>query len=205
MPYEPTIEVDPGQPATDSPSGAVTKVDLPFIEGGDSRQSAHTRRAELTLPQGMGLNPAGAQGLVACTDAEFGKGTKNPIACPPASEVGTVTVETPPLPEGSLTGKAYIGQQLSRDPASGEAYRLFVAASSERFGISARLLGKVFADPQTGRLRTVFDDPPLGKAPLPGRMPALSRGTEPVAAATSAGVAGASPRPVRKSAGQIDP
>ncbi|HEY1354877.1 MAG TPA: hypothetical protein VGF09_01045 [Solirubrobacterales bacterium] len=168
VPYEPSLEVDPGVAATDSPSGAVTDVQVPHITGGDERESSQTKRAEVTLPVGMGINPSAANGLVACTEEQFGKGTMNPVACPPASKVGTVTVETPPLPPGSLTGDVYVGQQKSSDPASGELYRLFVVAGSQRYGISARLIGNVKANPQTGQLTTVFDDAKFGRAPLPG-------------------------------------
>ncbi len=158
IPYEPSLAVDPGTTQTDSPSGAVTTVELPHIVGGSTQETSHTRRAEVTLPAGMGLNPSAANGLEACTDAQFGKGSRATVACPAASEVGAVSVETPPLPPGSLTGSVYVGQQLSRDPASGEEFRIFVAAESARFDISARLVGKVKADPQTGRLTAVFDD-----------------------------------------------
>jgi hypothetical protein len=116
----------------------------------------------------MGLNPSAANGLVACTDAQFGRGTRNQVACPAASQIGVVSVETPPLPPASLSGEVFVGQQLSRDPASGDAYRVFVAVESARYGISARLLGKVRADPRTGQLTTTFDDEARGKAPLPG-------------------------------------
>src|SRR5665811_661149 len=81
---------------------------------------------------------------------------------------GTVEVDTPPLPDGSLSGPVYVGKQLSRDPASGSLYRIFVVAESSRYEISARLLGKVSVDPQTGRITTTFDDGALGKVPLPG-------------------------------------
>ena len=82
VPYEPSLEVDPGQAATDSPSGAVTDVHVPHITGGGERESSQTRRAEVTLPAGMGINPSAANGLVACTDAQFGKGTTEPGRLP---------------------------------------------------------------------------------------------------------------------------
>ena len=168
VPYEPSVEVDPGQPATGSPDGALADVKVPHITGGDERESSQTRRAEVTLPAGMGIDPSAANGLVACSDEQFGKGTKNPVACPPQSKIGTVSVETPPLPPGSLTGDVYVGQPKSSDPNSGDLYRLFVAAGSDRYGISARLIGNVKANPQTGQLTTVFDDAKFGRAPLPG-------------------------------------
>ncbi|HWM63790.1 MAG TPA: hypothetical protein VNP96_07365 [Solirubrobacterales bacterium] len=171
IPFDPSIAVDPGTAQTDSPAGAAVTVNLPELQdpGKEEKQaSSHVRSARVTLPQGMGLNPSAANGLQACTDAQFGKGTRNPVACPAASRIGTVEVDTPPLPDGSLSGPVYVGQQLSRDPASGNLYRIFVVAESTRYDISARLLGKVSADPQTGQVTTTFDDGALGSIPLPG-------------------------------------
>jgi hypothetical protein len=176
IPFDPGIAVDPNTAQTDSPSGATTTVTLPEIKNPakdeKSKASSHVRSAQVTLPSGMGLNPSAANGLVACTDEQFGKGTRNPVACPEASKVGTVAVDTPPLPDGSLTGSVYVGRQLSSDPASGDLYRIFVTAESTRYDISARLLGKVSANPQTGQLTTTFDDPATAADELaPGRMP----------------------------------
>ena len=117
------------------------------------------RTARVSLPLGMGLNPSAANGLAACSDAQFGKGTRNPVACPPASKIGTVAIETPPLPEGPLTGNVYLGEQKSRDPESGEEYRIFVDAESPRYGVSVRLIGNVIANAKTGQLTAVFDEP----------------------------------------------
>ena len=119
------------------------------------------RTARVTLRSGPGPQPLGRQrARQACTDAQLGKGTSNPVACPAGSKIGTVAIDTPPLPDGSLTGDVYLGQQLSRDPASGDVYRIFVDAESARYGISARLIGNVSADPQTGQLTTTFAENP---------------------------------------------
>jgi len=172
IPFDPSISVDPNTSQTDSPAGAAVTVNLPEIKNPlkdeASKATSHVRSARVTLPAGMGLNPSAANGLEACTDAQFGKGTRNPAACPAASRVGMVEVDTPPLRDGSLSGPVYVGRQLSRDPASGDLYRIFVNARSERYDIDARLLGKVSANPETGQLTTTFDDGSLGKVPLPG-------------------------------------
>jgi hypothetical protein len=162
IPFEPSIDADPNTPLTDSPSGAAVDVKLPHQteSGGTDQETSHLRTASVTLPAGMGVNPSAANGLQACTDEQFGKGTRNPVACPAASKVGTVSVTTAPLPEGPLTGNVYVGRQLSRDPASGQAYRIFVEAASSRYGISARLIGNVRADPLTGQLTTTFAENP---------------------------------------------
>ncbi|MGE0065922.1 MAG: hypothetical protein AB7T48_01090 [Solirubrobacterales bacterium] len=165
IPYEPTIEVDPGTAATNSPAGAEVAVAVPhltpnFVTEVNEQDSSNTRNSKVTLPLGMGINPSAANGLATCTDAQFGKGTKNPIACPAASRVGTATIKSPPLPEGDLEGGVYVGQQLSRDPLSGEEYRIFIAAESARYGISVRLVGKVAANPDSGQLTTTIADTP---------------------------------------------
>jgi hypothetical protein len=163
IPFKPSITVDPNTPETDSPSGVSVEVDLPHQteSGGEEQETSHLRIAKVTLPAGMGLNPSAANGLQACSDEQFGKGTRNPTnACPPGSKIGTVSVETPPLPEGPLTGGVYLGRQLSRDPASGEEYRILVEARSDRYGIVARLIGHVSANPQTGQLTTTFAENP---------------------------------------------
>lgn len=192
VPYEPSIGVEPGTPQTDSPAGVTADVEVPHILGGGSRESSQTQQAKVTLPLGMGLNPSAASGgLQTCTDAQFGKGTRNPVACPAASKVGIATIDTPPLPEGSLTGPVYVGQQLSRDPTSGEEYRIFVDVESARYGISARLVGNVSADPNTGQLTTTFDDKALGGLPqVPFSSFALDFDDGPHAVLTSPGACG---------------
>jgi hypothetical protein len=159
VPFKPAIAVTPGTDRTDSPDGATVDVTLPF-EPLIPIANSNVKTARTTLPLGMGLNPSAAEGLVACTDAQLGKGTRGLVACPAASKIGTVAVETPPLPPGAVTGDVFLGRQLSRDPASGDEYRIFVDAESTRYGISARLIGRVAADPKTGQLTATFADNP---------------------------------------------
>ena len=165
IPYDPEIAVDPRTAETNSPAGATVEVKVPhllpnYLTEEDEQDSSVTKETTVTLPLGMGLNPSAANGLQTCRDAQFGKGTRNPIACPAASKVGVVTIKSAPLPEGDLEGEVYVGQQLSRDPLSGEEYRIFIAAESARYGISVRLVGKVKADPVTGQLATTISDVP---------------------------------------------
>jgi hypothetical protein len=161
IPYAPSLRVDPRTPFTDSPAGAAVDVDVPHILGKGNQDSSNTRTAQVSLPAGMGLNPSAANGLATCSDEQFRKQSSAAgTDCPAASKVGTVTIESPPLPEGSLTGNVYAGKQLSRDPTSGQEYRVFVDAESSRYGISVRLVGNVSADPVTGQLTTTFTDNP---------------------------------------------
>jgi hypothetical protein len=160
VPFQPTTAVDPGTQQTDSPSGPLVEVKVPFEESGTAIANSNVKDAVVTLPRGMGLNPAAAPGLQSCTTEQFGKGTRNPVACPEASKIGTASIQTPPLPAGALNGNVYLGQQLSRDPQSGNLYRVFLNAVSTRYGVDVRLIGNVKADPLTGQLTTVFKDNP---------------------------------------------
>lgn len=170
IPFNPSIAVDPGTKQVDAPAGAITEVKLPVEPDPAGQETSTMRTAKVSLPLGMGLNPSAADGLAACTDAQFGRGTRRPISCPPASKIGTATVVSQALPEGPLVGNVYVGEQKSRDPQSGEEYRIFVDAVSSRYGVDVRLIGNVVANPKTGRLTAVFDEP-AKVDPLAGEVP----------------------------------
>jgi hypothetical protein len=159
VPFEPSTSQAPGTNQTDSPMGGTVTVNVPFDPPAPIYQS-NVRNADVSLPQGLGLNPSSAPGLQACTDAQFGRGTRNPVACPSGSKIGTVAIDTPPLPDGTLTGNVYLGTQQSRDPASGNEYRIFIDAESASRGLSIRLLGNVSANPQTGQLTAQVHEAP---------------------------------------------
>lgn len=177
VPFEPSVGIDAGTANVDSPSAATVDAKLPFDpakEGGEGQSQSHVRKAEVTLPKYMGLNPSGAEGLVACTDAQFKKNVRTyDNECPSGSIVGTATVESPPL-ERALTGNVYVGTQNSRDPQSGEEFRILVEAKEPKEGIDARLIGRVKADPGTGQLTAVLDE--QQKLELTGRTSDLPSG-----------------------------
>lgn len=167
VPFEPSLDAVPSSDAIDSATGGTVTVSLPFDpakEGGEANQSqSHLRRAAVSLPQGMGLNPSGAKGLVACSDAQFKKGVRDyHNECPAASIVGTAEITSPPLAE-PLVGNVYVGEQQSSDPESGQMFRILVEAQSEHEGIAVRLVGNVKADSRTGQLTAVFDDQLVGE------------------------------------------
>jgi hypothetical protein len=163
IPFDPTVEINPGTDKVDSPAAATVTTRLPFdpaTEGDDGQMQSHVRKAEVRMPVGMGLNPSGAKDLVACTDAQFNKGERvYTNECPAASKIGTVEVDSPPLAE-PLTGEVYVGEQQSSDPESGDLYRILIEAKNEKEGIAARLVGRVKADKATtGQLTAeIYDD-----------------------------------------------
>jgi hypothetical protein len=162
VPFEPTIAVSTQGGAVDSPEPTTVDVGIPW-SAEDEIANSYLKTAKVTLPEGMGINPSSANGLVPCTDAQFAKGTNNPIACSPDSVIGTVEVQTPSLPPNSLGGTVYVGEPLKNGPgaaSSGEQFRIFIHATSDRYGVNVRLIGKVFPNPLTGQLTAVVEDNP---------------------------------------------
>jgi hypothetical protein len=159
VPFEPSAATTPNTGQTDSPFGPSVEATVPF-DSSAAIANSNVRTARVSLPKGAGLNPSAATGLQACTDQQFGKGTTTPVSCPAISQVGTVSIQTPVLPPNSLSGNVYLGQQLSRDPTSGNEYRIFIDAEAPRFGQSVRLVGNVSANPQTGQLTATVSEAP---------------------------------------------
>jgi hypothetical protein len=166
VPFEPSIETSVTTNEVDSPTGGEVDVKLPFdpsTEGGTGISQSHLRKATVTLPAGMGLNPSGSKTLVACTDEQFKKGVRvYSNECPAASVVGHAEIDSPPLHE-VLEGDVYVGEQKSMEPESGEQFRILVEAKSEAEGIVTRLIGNVKANKQTGQLTAVFTDKLVGQ------------------------------------------
>lgn len=170
VPFTPGIGVTPGTKDVDSPSPATVGATLKWLTGAESPiQESHLRKAVVTLPEGMGLNPSGANGLVACTDAQFKKGQRTfNNECPAGSVIGTAEIDSPPL-SAVLHGNVYIGEQKSMNPASGEEFRILVEAKDQNLGIAVRLVGNTAANPVTGQLTTTFNEQEIGE--LAGKLP----------------------------------
>jgi hypothetical protein len=158
VPFEPKANVTAGT-KTDSPDPATLELQIPFNPDPAGITDSQLRVAKVILPEQMGLNPSVANGLETCTDAQFAKGTNDPITCPAASKIGTVEVETPSLP-GVLGGEVYAGQPLSNNPSSGQQFRIFLHVVSPRFGVNVRLVGEVFPNLDTGQLTAVVAENP---------------------------------------------
>jgi hypothetical protein len=151
VPFKPTAAVKPETSLHDTPDGAETIVSVPQS---DEINTADIKDAHLTLPEGLTLNPSAANGLQACTQAQLGKGGTAPVACPAASKIGTVLIETA-LPKGSLAGNVYLGKANGTGAITAPPYLVFIDAESV-YGVSVRLEGAAVPNPSTGRLEVSF-------------------------------------------------
>jgi hypothetical protein len=159
VPFEPSIDVAPKGGAVDSPEATTVNVGIPF-DPTEPIANSYLKTAKIVMPEGTGLNPASANGLVACTDEQFHYHTDLPIECPSASRIGSVEVQTPSLPADSLGGAVYVGSPLSNNPTTGEQFRVFIHVTSTRYGVNVRLIGKVFPNLKTGQLTAVVEENP---------------------------------------------
>jgi hypothetical protein len=160
VPFLPEFALTPATTTNDEPNGITTEIKIPHQVKPAEIETSQVKTASVTLPEGMTLNPSAAHGLEACSPAQarihsstFGS------SCPEASELGTVSLEVPGLPAGSLTGKVYLGGPET-GPITGPPYIVYVVANSERYGISVRVKGEVFPNESTGQLTTVFSENP---------------------------------------------
>jgi hypothetical protein len=159
VPFESKVSVAPTDSAAHSTSGLDVALSLPQGSGPDGISSADVRSAAVSLPEGVSLNPAAAEGLEACSDAQLRLGLEGPAQCPEASKLGTVQVDTPLL-EQPLDGSVYLRTQNSQDPESGEMYRLAIVLHSEERGVDVKLPGSLVVNKTTGQLTTTFSELP---------------------------------------------
>lgn len=159
VPFAPSLSVYPTGTATSSPTGVSVKMSLPQSRNPVGLSEGDLKKAVVTLPEGMSINPASADGLQVCTDAQLHLDSNTPAECPDGSKLGTVTLHTQLIPN-PIEGSIYIRPQISNDPMSGEMFRVVFELRDDSHGIDFKIPGHIQANPVTGRLTTTFDDSP---------------------------------------------
>jgi hypothetical protein len=161
VPFDPTFGLSPGAGETgfDQPDGISTTVGIPRHPEAEI-DSAQLKVATVKLPAGMTLNPSAAAGLTACTPAQARIHSEAPgTNCPASSILGTVSLDVPTLPPGSLTGNIYLGGPES-GPITDPPYIIYLDAESARYDVSVRLKGETEPNLTTGQVTTVFKENP---------------------------------------------
>jgi hypothetical protein len=125
-----------------------------------SRATSQVKKASVTLPAGMSVNPSVASGLGTCSEAQYAAETVNSApgaGCPNDSKVGELVIESP-LVEGQIEGSMFFA--TPRENPFGTLLALYLVAKSPEHGIMVKVAGRVDSDPATGQLTTTFDDLP---------------------------------------------
>jgi hypothetical protein len=162
--FSPTIEAQPTTNVADSPTGFDVDLHIPQNNGACDpapascgTAEAHLENTVVALPAGIAVNPSSANGLGACSEAQIELNGPEPAACPTASKVGTVEVDTPLL-DHPLPGSVYIAQPFENPFNS--LLAIYIAVDDPITGVVVKLPGKVTPDPVTGQLTTTFEDNP---------------------------------------------
>ncbi len=109
--FRPAVSAEPTSSTPGAPTGLDVKVDFGQSDGPGALAVTPMKDIAVQLPEGMTINPASADGLQACTDAQVAFGSLQAAACPPASKIGTATGGV------ARARHAADGQRLRRRPA----------------------------------------------------------------------------------------
>ncbi len=184
--FSPTVEVKPDGTAASTPTGLKTIVHVPQNGSINPEGLAESSVRDITvaLPEGVTLNPAGADGLDSCSQAEIGflgeqpgepdtklftnglpavKGEAPRPFCSNAAKVATVSIETPLLPH-ALEGAVYLATpapsgELGKNPFN-SLVAMYIVAEDPVSGTLVKLPGSVSLNQSTGQVTASFKNSP---------------------------------------------
>jgi hypothetical protein len=116
------------------------------------------RKAVVTLPAGVSINPSVGAGLSVCSRAQYevGETPSSPFGagCPGESKIGDFSVISP-IVSGPIAGSIYLA--APRDNPFGSLLAVYLVAKSTQRGILVKVAGELRPDPVTGSLTAIFD------------------------------------------------
>jgi DNA-binding beta-propeller fold protein YncE len=182
--FPPTISVAPDSTDASTSSGLTVAVHVPQTAAFNPNGLAESgvRDTTVTLPEGVTLNPSGADGLEACSEglagftglselnSEYEHGVKTatftpelpePMLpgvnfCPDGSKIGTVKVKTPLL-EHELEGSVYLASQNTNP--FGSLVAMYMIFDDPVSGSLVKLTGEVKLT-STGQIVSTFKNTP---------------------------------------------
>jgi hypothetical protein len=171
LPFGANIETAPDVRSASMPSGLTVHVHVPQEAALNSEglTDADVRDTTVAFPPGVTLNPGGAEGLEACSEAQIGFLGKDsaesalnlftstlPVPfCPDGSKIATVKITTPLLPN-PLEGAVYVASPASEGEAGENPFNgliaLYIVAEDPVSGSLVKLPGEVVACERTGQV-----------------------------------------------------
>jgi hypothetical protein len=167
-PFDPAIEAKPTTNVADAPSGLDFDLHIPqkANEDPEGLGEADLEDTVVTLPPGLLLNPASADGRTACSLAEIGyqgmregapSFTADPPQCPDSAKVGSVEIDAPAV-DHPLPGAVYLARQ-GQNPFN-SLLAIYITANDPQTGVVVKLAGEVKLDPVTGQITTIVRHSP---------------------------------------------
>jgi uncharacterized repeat protein (TIGR01451 family) len=185
LPFAPEIAVTPERTQASTPSGFDVDLHVPQESGENPAavESSAVRDITIALPAGVALNPAGADGLEACSrgqvgftgwqalDPEIEPGVQTPTFtgkppeplepgmsfCPNGAKLGTVKIKTP-ISANPLQGTIYLAAQNANPFSSLVA--VYVVAKDRESGTLVELPGSVSLNEATGQITVTLQNMP---------------------------------------------
>jgi hypothetical protein len=182
LPFEPEVKVTPDGQAASTPTGVNVDVHVnqDSILNPEGLAEAAVKDITVALPEGVAVNPAGGDGLQACSEGLVGylPGQSTPPEelhftatpklpepmepgvnfCPSASKVGSVTIHSPLLPPAQpLKGFVYLATQ--NENPFGSLVALYIVAEDPISGTLVKLPGETRLAP-SGQIVGIFKNNP---------------------------------------------
>ncbi|HVD40506.1 MAG TPA: hypothetical protein VNC16_05830 [Solirubrobacterales bacterium] len=162
VPFDPAITAGATSKLAGNPSGFDFQLDMKNVGLLDKGAIAEgqAKKIEVTLPEGMTVNPSQGEGLVGCSPADLARekfDSRPGEGCPEASKVGEVKFSTPLLKEEGR-GSVYVATPF--DNPFGSLIAIYIVAKIPERGVLIKQAGVVKPNPDTGQLTTIVDDVP---------------------------------------------
>lgn len=164
VPFKPVMSISPTERRAGSPSGVDVDLKVPqeSITDPSAIRTADLKDARVTLPKGVSLGAAAADGLEGCSEAQIGLESTSPVVfdaneanCPDSSRVGTVKIVTPVL-ENPLEGSLYIARQ-GENPSHSLLAGYIVAKGN---GATIKQAARFELNPDTGQITAIVENAP---------------------------------------------
>jgi hypothetical protein len=160
LPFEPTIKAEPTSNAATSPTGL--SFDINFDDQGlsnpEGTAQSQMKKAVVTLPEGFTTNPSVAEGLKACSEAEYEASTVEAgTGCTEESKIGEVEIESP-LVKPVVRGSLFVAKQ--KENPYGNLLTIYMVAKNPEVGVIIKQALRVTPNPITGQLTTEVDNVP---------------------------------------------
>jgi hypothetical protein len=160
--FEPEAVAQLENPRASSPSGYDfdIKVVTSGINNPERNAPTPVRKAVVTLPEGVTINPSVGAGLGVCNPEQFAAETPSSpfgAGCPGESKIGDFSVKSPII-TGPIEGNIYLAAPRRNPFAS--LIAVYLVAKSIQRGILVKVAGELKPDLATGSLTASFDELP---------------------------------------------
>ena len=150
--FDPSLQAEPTSHATDSPTGLALTLRLPKADGVDVLEPSQIKDIRITMPPGLAINPAAADGQGVCSSAQVRLGENAAAECPDNAKMAATEFEVGGLPR-RMKGAIYL-----REPEPGNPFRVWIVADD--LGAHIKLEGQLHVDKETGQIESIVLDNP---------------------------------------------